>query len=315
MQFIDLKKRAGAILNVLDSSGAFLTGRDITEAQLGNWINDAYIEDVFSTLSAQYPMYYEREAYVANFTTTGVAAAASTASTLVATTNLFNNSMIGLYVENTTDNSSLQITDYTNPTTVTLNGTIGDTWDGDSIRVINATYTLSGNATDFYMLEEVTVRATTTSNYIRATQRFEKDLFSNLYTNSGNTEPYNQYAPTYFITKVVTTTGPVSAFTLLPLLKVGDTKCVYIKYIEKPSLLSIDADEPFLPLGHHEFIYWKAVANGMMMRGDGNGSMLAQQKFEQGKRNLIGQFTMTSMDQPISPRLPRDFYNMYRRFK
>lgn len=313
MQFIDLKKRAGAILNLLDSSSAFLTGRDITEAQLGNWINDAYIEDVFSMLSAQYPMYYERQAYVANYTTTGVVDAASTGSTLVATTNLFNNSMIGLYVENTTDNTTTQITDYTNATTVTVSDTIGDTWDGDSIRVINSTYTLSGNASDFYMLEEVTMRATTTSQYIRAIQRFEKDLFQNLY--SAGSEPYNTQSPVYYLTKVQTTTGPINAFTLLPLLKNGDDKCVYIKYIEKPALLSADSDEPFLPLGHHEFIYWKAVANGMVMRGDINGSMAAQQKFEQGKRNLVAQFTMTSMDQPISARLPRDFYNMYKRYK
>lgn len=309
MQFIDLKKRAGAILNLLDSSDNFITGRDITETQIGNWVNDAYLEDVFSLLSAQYPQFFDRVGYVANYSTTGIADNTSTGTTLVATTNLFNNSMIGLYVENITDSVSTKITDYTSPTTVTVEDTIGDTWDGDSIRVINNTYTLSGDATDFYMLEDVMIRMSTDSQYIRATAREEKDLFQTGY------EVFNQLHPVYFLTKVNTSTTPIQAFKIFPLLKVGDAKCVYIKYVEKPVLLSADADVPFLPNGHHEFLYWKAVANGMAMRGDLAGSGLATQKYEMGKRNLVGQFTMLSMDQPISARLPRDFYNMYKRYK
>ena len=46
MTFAELKKRAGKELNLLDSSDSFLIGRDITETQLGDSINDAYLHDV-----------------------------------------------------------------------------------------------------------------------------------------------------------------------------------------------------------------------------------------------------------------------------
>lgn len=311
MQFIDLKKRAGAILNLMDNANAFVALRDISETDIGNWINDAYIEDVFSTLAAQYPQYFERKAYVANYNTSGVADAASTGTTLVATTALFNNSMIGLYVENVTDSARSKILDYTNTTTVTLEDTIGNTWDGDTIRVVQNTFTLAGNASDFYMLEDVRVRYTpdNTVKYIVARQRFEKDLYQTGY------EVFNQLAPVFYLTKVQTATVPINAFVISPVMQYSDPKAVYIKYIEKPALLSANADEPYLPLGHHEFLYWKAVSNGMFRRGDITGATAAAQRYEKGKRDLVGQFTMTSMDQPITPGLPRDFYNIYKRYK
>ena len=66
----------------------------------------------------------------------GVVDAASTASTLVATTGIFTAAMVNRYVHNTTDNTFRKITGFTNTTTVTVDVAINNTWDGDSITVL-----------------------------------------------------------------------------------------------------------------------------------------------------------------------------------
>jgi len=67
------------------------------------------------------------------FSTT--AAAGSTATTLVASESVFNIGMVGMTVFNTTDSASAVITGFTSDTSVTLDTSIGDTWDGDDIEM------------------------------------------------------------------------------------------------------------------------------------------------------------------------------------
>jgi len=66
---------------------------------------------------------------------TGTVDASSTASTLIATTSIFNVGMVGLTITNITDAATRTITAYTSPTQVTVNSAINDTWDGDSIAI------------------------------------------------------------------------------------------------------------------------------------------------------------------------------------
>jgi len=65
------------------------------------------------------------------FSTT--ASSSSTGTTLVSSTAVFQSGMVGMTVVNTTDTATAVITAFTDTTTVTLDTSIGDDWDGDSI--------------------------------------------------------------------------------------------------------------------------------------------------------------------------------------
>lgn len=61
--------------------------------------------------------------------------ASSTGYSLVATTSVFNSKMVGLRVYNMTDSTSAVIDSYVSATNVILKTSIGDTWDGDNIKI------------------------------------------------------------------------------------------------------------------------------------------------------------------------------------
>lgn len=66
---------------------------------------------------------------------TSTASSSSTGSTLVVDDNIFTEKMVGLTVENTNDSQTRTITAFTNPTTVTVDTAINDTWDNDTIEI------------------------------------------------------------------------------------------------------------------------------------------------------------------------------------
>lgn len=66
---------------------------------------------------------------------TAVVSASSTASTLIASTNVFSAGVVGMKIFNTTDGTSRTITAYTSETTVTVDTAINNDWDGDDIEL------------------------------------------------------------------------------------------------------------------------------------------------------------------------------------
>lgn len=74
----------------------------------------------------------------------------STGTTLVLSTGLFQEGMVGMTIHNETDGTSAVITAYTSTTTVTLDTTINDSWDGDDIAIYMEGKYLASNGA--YML-------------------------------------------------------------------------------------------------------------------------------------------------------------------
>lgn len=299
MDFQTLKKRAAEKLNLLDSNGDIQTGKDIAEAGLGRAINDGYLEDAYPLLQSQYPQYFEQRALVTNYSVTGTVDASSTGTTLVAESSIFTESMVGQYVENTTDSESAKITAYTSATTVTVNTTIGDTWDGDSIRVIERDFAFGGDSTDLYAPRTVMVRYTSTGTRIPATLRERNDLFQSGF------EECSQADPQCVIGTVDVSGTPTTMISIYPLMKTSDSKAVEIYYLEKPAELSGNTDTPRLPVAHHEFLLWKGVEYGAIQRRDFKLANEAAAKFEKGKREMISNFRLTSFNGPKSIEVPR----------
>lgn len=301
MNFEQLKKGAARIVNLLDSAGEFQDNKDITESQTGDMINFAYREDVFPRLQNQYKSYFEQEAIGPNYTTTATVDASSTSSTLVVTTNIFTESMVGQYVENYTDGVYAKIEGYTSATTVTLDTEIGDTWDGDTIRVLNRVHLLSSQADDAYVVTSIFVRYGSAGDYIRTDPGTRGDIFQTGY------ETFDQLSPRSFPTNLETSSGTVQGFSVYPLFTRSDDSAIKITYTEIPEKLTSGTDIPRLPMGHHEFLKWYAVYEIATQRGDYTLADRAMGEYERGKRNLMSSYRPWSADKPVQMKLPRRY--------
>ena len=305
MDFTTLKKRAATRLNLLDSAGAILTGKDITEAKIGQSINDAYIEEIVSVLMGQYPGDYEGRENFANYTVTGTADGTSTGTTLVATTSIFDSSMVGLYVENYTDTAYAKIKSYTSATTVTLDTTIDDTWDGDSLRIIDNRILINTSSLSYTTVRRVDIRKTATSSYKKATSRFYNDAFPT------GAESFTD--PIYIITTKDVSGVATKAIEVYPNWTASDDNAMKIIYLDMPTALSGDTDVPILPLGHHKFLSWYAVMEGAILRRDDKLYELAEREYEKGKRNLFKNYRPTSQDGNVKMRVPNRVGSMMSR--
>lgn len=93
---------------------------------------------------------YTDKFYTATFTVSS----SSTSTTLVAPSGTFTADMVGAEVFNATDGAFATIIEWGSSTTVTLNTSIGDTWDGDTAYVIQNVYRLGGTVNSMVGFKE-----------------------------------------------------------------------------------------------------------------------------------------------------------------
>ena len=311
MDFDTLRKRAAKWLNMLDSNGDILTGKDVTEEAIGDAINDAYREDACRALMSQYPDWFVKKEYMASYTTSFTAETTSTGYTLVADSDVFSEDMLGWYVYNDTDNERATITSYTSATTVTLKSEIGNTWDGDTIRILDLDIPI-GSTTDLISVRGLQVRYSVPGSgeeggYVRATPRLEKDAIQSGY------EEFSTSSPIYYPTSKEVSGVPTYHIRILPGLTVPDTEAIYITYLKIPSAMSGDTDVPHLPPGDHVFLAWRAVHDAAVQRNDHELAGKAEMEYEAGKRKMISNFRVTSFDEAVPIRVPRRVSAMSRR--
>lgn len=288
MTFINIKKRIASNIGYVDSSGDLLASKDITATDLGNWINDRYIDDLFSVLSSQYPEDFTQLGRLNFYKTTGTVSSSSTSTTLVATGNIFNNGMVGDRVYNSTDDELAEITAYTAATTVTLDTTIGDDWDGDTIYVLGHEFGLGGNATDLRSILRVSVKYDSDDdNY--TTCRYSSK--SKLLQDGG--ENYYESSPVWYPTTVDISSVPTTAIGILPEASKNVASGIEIEYIEQPSALSSDSDVPRLPLGAHSTLVFGGTADALrkLMRLDEADRF--EQLYQAGKQEMITSYLLT----------------------
>lgn len=109
MTFDNLKKQVGKNIKYYNDTDGWLTGRDVTEADIGQMLNQLYRDDLFAMFATQYPHLFRQVATADSWIATGTVDAASTGTTLVTTASIFNNSMEGLYVYNADLDTTTQI--------------------------------------------------------------------------------------------------------------------------------------------------------------------------------------------------------------
>lgn len=288
MTFTNIKKRVASNLGYVDSSGDLLASKDISATDLGNWINDRYIDDLFSTLSSQYPEDFTQIGRLNFYKTTGTVAAGSTSTTLVATESIFNNGMVGDKVYNSTEGELAVITGYTSATTVTIDQTIGDDWDGDTIYVLGHEFGLGGNATDLRSILRIGVKYDSDDDYYKTCRPMAK---SKLFQEGG--EDYYATGPVWYPTTVDISGVMTTAIGILPEASKNVANGIELEYIEQPAALSADTDVPRLPLGAHSTLVYGATADALrkLMRLDEADRF--EQLYQAGKQEMITSYLLT----------------------
>jgi len=285
--FAEIKNRVGQNIKYYDGS-AWLTTRDVTETDVGDFINEIYTEDLFIYVQSRYPEFYRNRATADSWIATGTVNATSAGTTLVATTSIFNNSMIGLNVFNGTDNESAKIAAYTSASTVTLDTSIGDTWDGDTIYVLGQEFAIGGaDAADIYEIEDVGIKFNSTAQYYtRCENRDETDFLQYGDELAIESKPFFYQTTTSVIGVPTTTIG------VLPKFREKLSKAIKMTYTARPAEMSGDSDVPRVP-SVLPLIYGATMRAYEKMQ-DYESAQHWQSRYELSRVRMLAQFKFKS---------------------
>lgn len=299
-------KRVGKNLKLYDGT-SWATGSDLTQTDVKEIVNEVYREDLFQLISSKYPEYYRQVAYADSWIATGTVSASSTGATLVASTAIFTNSMVGLIVYNSTEDETAEITAYTSTTTVTLDTTINDTWDGDTIYILGQEFGIGGDATDIYEVETIGVKYSSSDDYYRIVD-FPRTKHDAIQYGG---ERFSKIMPAGYMTTLQVSSVLTDAIGILPQFDAKVSNAIELNYIGKPVALSADADVPRLPSSLP--LIYGATARGFEQRYMFKEAGYYEEKFQREKISMISQFKLLASADTFKPKVPRRFGAMHKR--
>lgn len=243
LTFDEIKKRVGKnIKRYDDTNGWKASNTDVTEQDVADIVNEIYQNDLAPLFINKYPQDFRVVKTASSWIANGIVAAGSTGQTLITTGSVFSNSMVGLYVYNDTDSSKTKITGYTNGTTVTVESTIGDTWDGDTIYVLGQEFSFGGDATNIYQIESVGIKYNSTDTYYRKATLVSKDeIFRNGW------EVGTTYAPVVYQTTLTVGGILTSGIGVVGAFQNKVSQAIELTALIMPGELSGDNDIPRIP--------------------------------------------------------------------
>lgn len=310
MNFLAIKKRVGSNIGYVDLSGDILTTKDITETDIGNWVNDRYLDDLFGELSTQYPEDYEIEAKANFYKVTGTVDATAADTTLVATTAIFNNGMVGDRVYNSTDEESAVITAYTSTTEVTIDTDVDTDWVGDTIYVLGHEFAIGGDATDLRGIRYVGVKYDADDELYKTCTQGDQ----NFLLKSGS-EEYSTASPWFYVTTSKVSTVMTTTLGILPEPTENVSNGILIKYTQLPPALSENADVPRIPLGSHSLLVLGGTADALRKIFKYDQADAYEGRYQLGKQNLIASYALTRQAQTPRMRASSNLRRMLDRSK
>lgn len=242
--FLTIQEKVGKKLQIYNDTDGWLDSRptDVTQDDLKELINDAYINKYFVDLQSKYPQLYTKVALTDSWIATGTGDAGLTGSTFVATTSIFSSGMVGLRIYNETDGEYADIEGYTSGTTVTLSLDDVSGWSGDTVYVLGKQFAFAGNATDVFALRRVGIKYNTTvTEYVYAEPRIKEDFKE--FGSEETSEDFPFFYDSAFNVSGTQTLG----VEIEPRFKKKVSNGLLIEYIEAPGELSADGDIPVVP--------------------------------------------------------------------
>lgn len=268
MKLKEIRQTVAENLNYLDENGE-INEADISPSTIDRYINNRYLFDIFPAFSKRTPNFFTQNAHTPTYQEIGTADSASTGTTLISTNAIFTNDMVGAKVRNITDDVVATIIAFTDSITVTLDTTINDTWDGDTIRVFTGLYTLRGDISDVSSVLWVGIQydiddaLLPTTDHRRAHIIEDEDTFS-VRRGRRRQEGYSKAHPRYIFQSVTSASVPTSAIKILPIPDEVIETGVFIRYTQQPEKLVEDTDEPRLPEGHDLILAHGATADCLL---------------------------------------------------
>ena len=238
-----MANQVGKTIKYYDGS-TWKTSRDVTEADIKEYINLLYQDEVFPMFANEYPRYFKEIGYFDSWIATGVASTGLSGSTLVATTGIFTSAMADqkLYVYNSTLGETTSITAYTNSTTVTVADSDISSWDGSTIWILGQEFSFGGDGTNLWTPLDVRVLYDSSSSDMRvASHTQEEDIFRT------GSEVGSKALPEWYDTSVSVDGNLETAIGIWPKMDTKLSKAIRVTYIAKPGDLA-DGDIPRLPV-------------------------------------------------------------------
>lgn len=286
----DIVQFTAQLLDIWDSrSRDVMRGKKLNGEDLMGMVNHCYQEDAFSAIKALKPDLFKRKFFLSNWEWTGTAASGSTASTLIASEPTFDPTMIGGTVYNSTAEESATITGYTSTTTVTLDETIGDTWDGDTIYLFTGRLPFKDTLANMVECKYLSVKYDEDATiYTPVTENTFEGVHNEAFED---TTKYSQSHPVRWDDHIrVLDTDSFNGVVFRPLPETPITNGVYIEGQCYPEAIT-EGTSPFFPKGHHLFLAYGAalMAADTMSVSDSDKKDWAT-KYERGLAKLRSEY-------------------------
>lgn len=293
MTLTEIRVEIARNLNLLVDDETTIRENIVTSTGIDKQVNIIYREELFPPLSEKFPDDFAQETVPFNtYTATGTVDATSTGTTLVSTTPIFDSTMLGRTVENSTDDETAKITVVTSTTQVTVDTTIGDTWDGDTIYVLGNEYAFGGDTVDLKSVKAVNIKYhSTDTTGIEAKRRDFNDLYQ-----YGN-EVFSLSSPYWYKTMIDVGGTPKNAIGILPYPE-SYLGTMSIRYTERPPTLTA-SDEPTLAVaGISLLIIWGVTAWGFRLQKKYEDADRYMMLYENAKKNIVKNYRPLSASGP-----------------
>lgn len=282
MTFLTMRKRVAENLGILGDDEATILPSKVTSTGIDNHLSELYLDELFPLLSENYPDDFKQFTYKLNtWTATGTVSASSTSTTLVTTADTFTNSMEGFTAQNITDGETAKIVTYNSATSVTLDTTIGDTWDGDTIYVLGNEFTFSGDISDMKEFLGARIKYSASDLYLTPCIQVEK---SREIINGGET--FSQASPRVYLTMINVSGTPTKAIGFLP-YPTSYLGAIEIDYIGKPPTPSTGSTPMLEVIGISDAIIKGTTAWGFRNIGDNKAAMYWDTLYEKAKASML----------------------------
>jgi hypothetical protein len=282
MTLDEIKKRVGKNIKYYSGTDGWITDRDVTEDDIQDFVNEIYTEEMFPLFAMRWPHLFRQVGTMDSWLMTSTVSDSSTSTSLVIEDASFTNSMEDLRVYNSTDDEYTTIESYSNTTTVTVEDTIGDTWDGDTIYVIGQEFGFGGEATDLFSVERVYVKYDTDDDYQTAEMVDKQDLFVSGDEEGSEGRPYAYHT-------TITDDGDLySGIGIFPALEDYISDAIKIEYISKPSAILVAGTTPVIPI--QSSLIAGATMRAYEMKQDLESATYWRNRFEVAKKQEISRF-------------------------
>ena len=305
MTFENLKKAVGKNIKYYSDADGWKTDRDVTEADIGEALNLVYRDELAPLFINKNPQDFRVISTVNSWIATGTASAGLTGSTVTTTSNIFQNSMEGLWLYNLTQDEKSKIVTYNSASSVTVEDDDVADWSNDTLYVLGQEFSFGGDATDTYQLESISIKYTDESTYYKRMAIADKNELLR-----GGWEKGNSVYPFAYLTTLNVGGILTSGFGIMPQFENKVTKAIEVSRLVKPAIMT-DALSPRLPVDNA--LIAGATKKAFEMKQEYDKSAYWEAQYQMLTRQSVARYSPVKVKFGTGIRAPRRINNFFNR--